>query len=128
MGTIVGHHYREPSWTPCRRAPYQVRLDAEGGPLIYVPQDIDECVRTTLRFAVGDAVQCYTDEDGWVPGRVAALYHREPPWPPSQWAPYRVQLDPGPHGDAVSIWAPVDTDECVRAPVEWPWPGGTRGE
>jgi len=48
-GTVVGHHSREPSWEAERCAPYQVQLsgtiDGEGNPLIYAPNDTDECVR-----------------------------------------------------------------------------------
>jgi len=90
-------------------------IDGEENPLIYAPNDTDECIRGKLRFGVGDAVQCFF-EDGWVPGKVLKLYHREPGWT-DQWAAYQVRLVPGRWGDDTTIYAPVDTDECVRAPL-----------
>jgi len=118
-GTVVGHHYREPSWEADGCAPYQVQLsgtiDGEENPLIYAPNDTDECIRGKLRFGVGDAVQCFL-EGGWVPGKVLKLYHREPGWTdPKQWAPYQVRLEPERWGEDTTIYALVDTDECVRA-------------
>ena len=156
-GTVVGHRYREKDWPAERVAPYQVQLgvEAEGGSLIFAPQDIDECsaretrqmnadggspaagaadgararlparaVRSALRFPLGAQVECFLDGE-WARGVVVAHYHREPSWPPSEWAPYQIELADGPHGHAprTRIYAPVDTDECVRAPAVWPWPG-----
>ena len=117
LGRIVGLHYREPSWPADRRAPYQVRL--EEGPLIYAPEDVDECVRTSLRFPVGSVVECNVDV--WRRGTVVAHYWREPEWPPDKWAPYAIELE----GGRGQVYAPVDSDDCVREPVAlgWPWPG-----
>jgi len=135
-GTVVGIHYREPSWPADRpRAPYQVRLDGtiagKKAPLIYAPEDVDECVRSTLRFELGSSVECFIGgDDGWVAGEVVARYHREPSWPPTQWAPYQVLLADGPHGLGANakVYAPEDTDSCIREPaaLEWPWPGAKR--
>ena len=150
---MVGHRYREKDWPEGRVAPYQVQLgaEAEGGSLIFAPQDIDECsaretsqkgawrdspadgaraclsacaVRSTLRFPLGSQIECFIDGE-WTGGVITAHYHREPSWPPTQWAPYQIELTDGPHGHAprTRIYAPVDTDECVRAPAVWPWPG-----
>ena len=42
-GTIIGLHYREPSWAENMVAPYQIELD--DGSLIYAPEDSDELVK-----------------------------------------------------------------------------------
>lgn len=42
-GTIVALDYREPSWPPGRKAPYQVLL--EDGDLIFVPEDVEQLCR-----------------------------------------------------------------------------------
>ena len=128
VGKVVGHHYREPSWPAERRAPYQVQLEGAEAPLIYAPADVDECVRSTLRFEVGAEVECFLD-DSWVKGTVTSQYHHEPSWPPDQWAPYQVELvNDGSHGQGknVRIYAPVDNDLCIRAPASWPWPGAAK--
>ena len=45
-GTVVGNYYREPDFEPDYFAPYQVQLDdADGGDLIWMPDDDDEYVR-----------------------------------------------------------------------------------
>jgi len=45
-GTVVGNYYREPDFEPDYFAPYQVQLDdADGGDLIWMPEDDDESVR-----------------------------------------------------------------------------------
>lgn len=125
-GRVIGHYYREKSWPPERRVPYQVQIEGEGAPKIYAPVDEDGCIRTTLRFALGDRVECYMGDGLWAPGSVAAQYHREPSWPPEQWAPYQVILDDGPHGRSVAIYAPEDSDDCIRHPPVWPWPGAAK--
>ena len=43
-GTVVALHYREDPWPEDMVAPYQVQLN--NGPLIYAPQDDDECIRS----------------------------------------------------------------------------------
>ena len=126
-GTIVGHHYREPSWPADRVAPYQVRLEdgRSKATLIYAPADMDDCVRSALRFAVGASVECNLGDGEWARGTVVAQFHREPSWPKGQWAPYQVEVQTQSDGrDATSlIFAPVDEDECIRASRGWPWPG-----
>lgn len=111
-GLVVGHWWKEPSWPADKRAPYQIRLDVEGCKpmLIYAPADVDECIRSALRFEVGAAVECNLGNGEWAEGKVVARYHREPSWPSGEWAPYQVSL----HGKGV-VWAPQDTDECIRA-------------
>ena len=78
--------------------------------------------RTELREEQDEPAETYSR----VRGVVIALFHREPSWPPERWAPYQVLLDDGPHAHAgEKIYAPVDIDQCVRAPLGWPWPGGS---
>jgi hypothetical protein len=130
---VVGHYYREPSWPPERIVPYQVQLEApvsgkgrsdSPGPKIYAPLDGDECIRTALRFPLGAAVECYLgDDEGWVQGVVVKLYHREESWEASKWAPYQVKLNDGSVGAGTLVWAPEDSDLCVRKGLGWPWPG-----
>lgn len=89
-GRVIGHFYRERSWPNNRRAPYQVQVD-DGGPTIFAPADVDECIRTTLRFGVSSVVECYLgSERGWVLGVVTKQYHRELSWEPGKWVPYQV--------------------------------------
>ena len=50
----MGNYYREPDFEPDYFAPYQVQLDdADGGDLIWMPQDDDEYVRAAT--SDGDA-------------------------------------------------------------------------
>ena len=52
-GTVVGNYYREPDFEPDYFAPYQVQLDdADGGDLIWMPQDDDEYVRAVASECV----------------------------------------------------------------------------
>jgi hypothetical protein len=90
-GRVVGHFYRERSWPDNRRAPYQVQIE-DDGPKIFAPSDVDDCIRTTLRFGVASVVECYLgSERGWVLGVVTKQYHREPAWEPGKWVPYQVR-------------------------------------
>ena len=99
---------------------------------VWAPADIDECIRAALRFQVGEAVECCLGQDVWAAGKVVAHFYREPTWREGKYAPYQVQLDEVelfPESvDALHssvrlaasggqlIWAPTDTDECIRAP------------
>jgi len=52
---------------------------------------------------------------------VDAHYHRDPSAPASLLAPYRVLLDEASGDDKdVYVWAPIDADECIRAPLPAP--------
>ena len=123
-GKVIGHLYREKKWPAHRRAPYQVQIENDG-PTIFVPADIDTCVRTTLRFALNAVVECYLGEyRGWAIGVVVKHYHSEPSWEPGRWVPYQIKLEESVFdGKDTLLWAPVDDDTCVRAIAQWPWPG-----
>ena len=130
-GRIIGHWYREDDWPDGQKAPYQVLL--EGDDLthrtIWAPTDTDECIRSTVRFPVGAAVECCVGVDQWVRGEVVAHYYREKDWPMQLLAPYRVRIDVDTSGEGIDvnasgeviarnevfIWAPIDSDECIRA-------------
>ena len=77
------------------------------------PADTDECIRAAVRFATGTAVECCVGQDTWVPGTVVAHYYRENNWPAQLLAPYRVRIETDDES-VVHIWAPLDTDECIR--------------
>lgn len=125
VGTIVAHYYRQQEWPENQRVPYQVQVK-ESGATIYVPFDSDDCVRTTLRFPLNSAVECFLGEQlGWATGKVVKHYHCEPKWEPTEWAPYQIKLDEGqrqlPDGGGALIFAPLDEDSCVRAASNWPF-------
>ena len=126
-GTVIAHLYRESSWPEGRVVPYQVLLSepTARGNALWSPADIDQCIRADLRFGIGAAVECRIDEGRWVPGRVVAHFHREPSWVEGRYAPYQVRLEAlRTGGDALGlmasgelIWAPNDTDDCIRDPA-----------
>eukprot|EP00968_Pinguiococcus_pyrenoidosus_P001175 scaffold53_cov193-Pinguiococcus_pyrenoidosus.AAC.12 len=63
---------------------------------------------SSLRFAVGDRVECNTRE-GWLQGEIIQLMYREEFMPPGMVAPYQIKLD-----DGVRIYAPADSDMVIR--------------
>mmetsp|Transcript_48555 Transcript_48555/g.96801 ORF Transcript_48555/g.96801 Transcript_48555/m.96801 type:complete len:412 (-) Transcript_48555:554-1789(-) len=63
----------------------------------------------SLRFAIGDAVQCNTGGGTWSKGKVVKLMYRDEYMPPGMVAPYQVQID---GGDL--IYAPSDEDEVIK--------------
>ena len=68
----------------------------------------------TLRFAVGDRVECHYDSR-WLAGEVVALWWRHDSWGADQMdAPYQVRLTGGPLTGEL-IFSPCDDDQCVRA-------------
>ena len=71
--------------------------------------ELAENKRRSIRFQIGEKVQCNTP-DGWQTGTVVAHQYHDPEWPPERFAPYQVELDAG-----ELIWAPVDSGECIRA-------------
>ena len=70
----------------------------------------------TLRFAVGDRVECKTGCHEWSLGTVVAVLYREETgkMPPGMVAPYQIKLEE----DDGLIFAPVDDDRVVRVPAE----------
>jgi len=66
--------------------------------------------RKSLRFAVGDKVECNTDE-GWKTGEVMQLMFRDEDWdmPPGMVAPYQVKC-----ADGSLIYAPADSEDLIR--------------
>lgn len=133
-GKVVGHYYRESDWPEGQKAPYQVLLEGDDltARTVYAPSDSEDVIRAAVRFPVGSAVMCCVGVDQWVHGEVVAHYHREDDWPAQLLAPYRVRLviDAGANGSTateesgadgitetneVFIWAPLDSDECIRA-------------
>lgn len=64
-----------------------------------------------LRFQVGDRVQCCVGPGKWAPGTVQALWYRQPNFPPGMYAPYQIKLEES----DLKIFAPYDTDQCIRA-------------
>ena len=73
--------------------------DAEGG----------DAAAASLRFKVGDQVQCRTGAQSWARGTVVKLFHREDHFPAGKSVPYQVQLESGER-----IYAPQDTDFLIR--------------
>lgn len=133
-GTVVAQYYREDSFPEGARVPYQVLIDDQfkRGKLnaVWSPADDDVCIKAALRFELGTSVEALLGKgaDGaeeWARGTVVAHFHREPAWPAEQWAPYQVLVDRLEGADEMSplrtlssgelIWAPLDTDACIRA-------------
>ena len=79
--------------------------------------DGDEAIETdaqvgdgkgSLRFDIGARVEC-NRAGQWESGTVVGLHYREPQWPPDEVVPYQVRLN-----DGTLIWAPSDSDTCIR--------------
>ena len=69
---------------------------------------------TPLRFKVGSRVECCVGTNHWESGTVIKLWYTEEDFAQGFYAPYQVELD-----DGNLIFAPEDSDECVRrAPPE----------
>ena len=128
VGTVVKYNHREPDVSPDFVAPYQVLLDAEHARgkqnAVWVPADIDECIRAALRFRVDEVVECCINADLhiWARGVVVKHFYREAKWPKDQYVPYQVRIESfydeqtGKTHDGALIWAPEDSDACIRIP------------
>ena len=62
----------------------------------------------SFRFHLGSRVEC-NRAGRWESGTVVGLNYREPEWPPGEVVPYQVRLD-----DGMLIFAPTDSDTCIR--------------
>jgi hypothetical protein len=69
--------------------------------------DPGEPPTSELRFKLGDRVRANVGT--WTPGRIVALWYREPLWETGRFVPYQIQLD-----DGGLIYAPRDTRAFVR--------------
>ena len=127
-GKVVKLNHREPNWPVDHVVPYQVLLDTEHARgdqnAVWVPADVDECIRAALRFQVDEVVECCINPELhiWARGTVVAHFYREAKWPKNQFAPYQVRLesfydeDSGKTLEGSLIWAPQDSDACIRIP------------
>lgn len=75
---------------------------------LVTPENMEK-KKQSLRFAVGDAVQCRTGSNSWSKGKVVDLLYREEFMPPGMVAPYQVELE-----DGALIFAPRDEDPVIR--------------
>ena len=66
----------------------------------------------SLRFAVGDVVQCMTADGRWARGEVVQLMYRDKSMSPGLVAPYRVRF----YKDGELRPVEYDDDEYVRKP------------
>jgi len=64
----------------------------------------------SLRFGVGDAVECKTGPREWSKGKVVATMYRDDSMDPGMVAPYQVKLDE----DGDLIYAPKDDEGLIR--------------
>lgn len=73
------------------------------------PADTDEYIRRpSLRFDVGDRVECNVEGSGWMPGTVTRLWSDI-----IKGSPYEIVLDV--QEDSEFLTAPADWDHCIRA-------------
>lgn len=87
--------------------PYEIKLDM--GDLVYAPCDNDLYIRKILRFKVGDRVECYSNDDGWMLGEIAETEVEDDDLSIGQVMPYEVHLD---SGDEMCI--ATDDDSCIK--------------
>jgi len=76
----------------------------------------DQIASTTLRFKLGDTVECRATEEGYSLGKITAVFHKEPQFPPGHVVPYQVRLTEGSLAGS-SVYAPCDEDDFVRLPA-----------
>jgi hypothetical protein len=86
---------------------------ARGEDLEWPPlPDAGEPPDITLRFEIGQRVECRVSATAWVSGYVMKHWYREPGWPTGHFAPYQIQLDNGKR-----IFAPKDDPQVIREEV-----------
>lgn len=61
-----------------------------------------------LRFPIGTRVEC--NVGAWRSGTIVGHWWRDSNWPAGKVVPYQIKIDNGP-----TIFAPQDTDRCIRA-------------
>lgn len=130
-GTVIKLNYNDEGLEDAIM-PYQVRLD-DGGELIYAPADNDGVIRAegtmqrvdpSLRFAVGDRVECLSnngeqDAPRWFAGVIVGLHYHEPRFGPGVRMPYQVKLDAIGDGDERRlIFITRDADDAIRRPAD----------
>ena len=81
----------------------------EGFAACIVTPEVLEKKKKTLRFAMGDTVECKTGE-GWSKGEIVALMYRDEYMPPGMVAPYQVKLA----SNGSLIYAPADSNDLIR--------------
>ena len=133
IGDRVDCHVNENTWEPgtivrqhCfgddgAYRPYGIRLDnalENIGCLICAPYDEDDWiknsnVRLTLRFIVGDRVECCMGGDNWETGTIVMRNYHYQHVDGECISPYGVRLD---NGDVVSV--PADDDLFVRKSLD----------
>ena len=86
------------------------RLDIINKPGEVTAAEAVDVVMPRTRFQVGDRVECFCGDAGYLPATVAGLWYTPEN---EEEVPYRCELDRGGF-----VYAPVDDDTCVRAPRE----------
>ena len=72
------------------------------------PENLEK-KKATLRFKIGDRVECHMGEGTWKGGVITDLMWRDDDMEQGQVCPYRIQLDGG-----GATWAPVDEADVIR--------------
>ena len=111
---------------PLEGSPYSIRFDGEDNTLyLWGARDFfreiqsdTNCVNSelftlsnelkTLRFNVGQRVECCIGDDRWLPGTIIKTHYKEPSFEAGFTAPYQIQLDVGNR-----IYAPLDEDNYI---------------
>ena len=116
-GTIIERHLE---WynDPFNQPPYIIKYDYGRERPFWGPPDhirasnVRKNVKgKTLRFDVGERVECHVGDDNWETGEVVKLWYREDDsFEDAYFVPYQVLLDDT--GDL--IFAPTDEDSCIR--------------
>jgi len=73
----------------------------------------EQIATTTLRFKVGDEVECLASAEGYSSGTITQTFHREPQFPPGHVVPYQIKLTSGANAGSC-VYVPADVDDFVR--------------